>query len=177
MAVRVQGIASPERTGDICGCDAAGAKDDLNALVERGWLKYREGRLPGFALTPEGLEQLESLIADEGLRTSEDLSDLYERFVAVDVPVKKACERSQIDFEEGLHMLEQIHDKAKVIVRKITREAPRYAVYGQRLDSCMRRLLDGDRDAFTKPMTESYHHVWWELHTDLATTLGVEKES
>jgi hypothetical protein len=98
--------------------------------------------------------------------------------MTVDPLVKRACEKSQVDgFDAGLDALIAVHDKARVAVRKIVKCAERFETYQARLDSCMTRLLDGDTTAFTKPLAESYHQVWWELHTDLVTTLGVEKES
>ena len=33
----------------------------------------------------------------------------------------------------------------------------------------------GDGDWFTKPTIDSYHTVWFELHENLLSTLGIER--
>ena len=33
----------------------------------------------------------------------------------------------------------------------------------------------GEGDWFDKPLTDSYHTVWFELHEDLLATLGLER--
>jgi hypothetical protein len=33
----------------------------------------------------------------------------------------------------------------------------------------------GDLDWFTRPMIESYHTVWFELHENLLATLGIQR--
>ena len=37
--------------------------------------------------------------------------------------------------------------------------------------------ISGDTDWFTKPMLPSYHTVWFEMHEDLLSTLGIERGS
>jgi pyruvate,orthophosphate dikinase len=39
------------------------------------------------------------------------------------------------------------------------------------------RVEAGERDWFTKPLIDSYHTVWFELHEDLLSTLGKERAS
>ena len=51
----------------------------------------------------------------------------------------------------------------------------RFATYGPRLRSALQRVENGDVDWFTKPMIDSYHTVWFELHEDLLATLGIER--
>ena len=51
----------------------------------------------------------------------------------------------------------------------------RFAPYQPRLASAMARVVDGERDYFTKPIIDSFHTVWFELHEDLLTSLGLER--
>jgi hypothetical protein len=177
MTLRVQGIAAVERAAVGLGMQPAEAKTHLDDLVARELASERTGRLPGFSLAPGGVDALDKLLAEEGLRASQDLRDAYERFLVVDPLVKRACSKAQIDgFDTGLDDLTKVNDKARVVLRKIVAAAPRYANYRSRLESCMTRLLEGDATAFTKPLAESYHQVWWELHQDLLLTLGLERE-
>jgi hypothetical protein len=38
-------------------------------------------------------------------------------------------------------------------------------------------VLEGQPEWFTKPVIDSYHTVWFELHEDLLCTLGIERAS
>ena len=41
----------------------------------------------------------------------------------------------------------------------------------------LRRVRAGEHDWFTKPVIESYHTVWFELHEDLLASLGLDRSS
>lgn len=157
-------------------CEESEAEGILADLMARGYAKERTGRVPGVVLEPSGVDLLDKLLVDEGLRASDLLRDCYDRFAIVDPLIKKACEISQSEgFDAGLDALERAIDKARACVRRIVKCASRYGTYLARLDACMARLREGDSSAFTKHQAESFHQVWWELHTDLAVTLNVEK--
>ncbi len=51
----------------------------------------------------------------------------------------------------------------------------RFAGYGPRFSEALGRVRAGERDWFAKPMIDSYHTVWFELHEDLLATLGIER--
>ena len=53
----------------------------------------------------------------------------------------------------------------------------RFATYGDRFTYALKLVLDGEVDWFTKPMIESYHTVWFELHENLLSTLGIDRAS
>jgi hypothetical protein len=120
------------------------------------------------------------------------LTECYERFLQLNPRVLKVSSDWQIRRDGGVEVpndhsdpsydeevigrLGEIHDRAKMCMQKVAGCAPRFAPYETRLDSCMERLRDGDRTAFTAPLAESYHTVWFELHQDLLLTLGLERE-
>jgi pyruvate, orthophosphate dikinase len=39
----------------------------------------------------------------------------------------------------------------------------------------VKRVEAGEGDWFAKPVMPSFHTVWFELHEDLLTTLGLER--
>ncbi len=53
----------------------------------------------------------------------------------------------------------------------------RFGTYGPRLAAARVRVEAGEHDWMTKPMIDSYHSVWFELHEDLLATLGIERGS
>ena len=189
MALRVQGIAPPDRVAAATGDEPAGAAAKLADLAATGLAGERTGRVAGFTLTPKGIEHLDKLLADEGLRSSESLKDCYDLFMTINNRVLKVSSDWQVRdgspndhsdsiYDEGvIDRLVELNDRVRACMRKISACAPRFGPYGSRLDSCVDRLLAGDRSAFTAPLAESYHTVWFELHQDLLLTLGLERET
>jgi hypothetical protein len=51
----------------------------------------------------------------------------------------------------------------------------RYHPYEPRFGAALAKLDAGEREWFTKPLIDSYHTVWFELHEDLLSTLGIER--
>ena len=51
----------------------------------------------------------------------------------------------------------------------------RFEIYAPRFDYALDKLQNGEIDWFTKPVMESYHTVWFELHEDLLATLGIDR--
>ena len=41
--------------------------------------------------------------------------------------------------------------------------------------SALSRVESGDRDGFTRPLANSYHDIWMELHEDLLTGLKLAR--
>jgi hypothetical protein len=188
MALRVQGIASPERVAAATGDDTADVAAELTRLASSGYADERTGRVAGFALTITGSDQLDNLLVAENLRESEGLKDCYELFLTLNNRVLKLSsdwqlrdgapnDHSDPSYDEGvIDRLSELNDGVRACMRKIVGCAPRFAPYASRLDDCVERLLAGDTSAFTKPLAESYHTVWFELHQDLLLTLGLKRE-
>jgi hypothetical protein len=68
--------------------------------------------------------------------------------------------------------LATVHTQAVGFLEPAGAVMPRFARYPLRLGAALRRVRGGEIAAFTKPLTESYHDVWMELHQDLLTSLG-----
>jgi hypothetical protein len=51
----------------------------------------------------------------------------------------------------------------------------RFHNYGPRLSNALKKVESGEIDWFTKPIIDSYHTIWFELHEDLLSTLGIER--
>jgi hypothetical protein len=193
MALRVQGLSSPSRAAVASGSEPEATAARLEAAAKEGLVAERTGRVGGFTLTPEGATRLDGLLAAEGLRADPGLTDGYERFLMLNERVLRVCSDWQVRREHGIESpndhsdpsyddsvidrLCELHERAKTVVDMLAARAPRYGVYRSRLDDCAMRLQNGDRTAFTAPLAESYHTVWFELHQDLLLTLGLERES
>ena len=192
MVLRCQGLSSADRAAAALGTDTEDTAVRLKALAEAGLATERTGRLAGFTLTPAGIETLDALLASEGKRTDEQLSECYERFLQLNSRVLKVCSDWQVRRVGGAEVpndhsdaaydysvverLIGLHDRARECLTKMAACAPRFAQSRERLDRCVKRLEEGDRAAFTAPLAESYHTVWFELHQDLLLTLGLKRE-
>ena len=193
MALRVQGIAAVERVAVAAGTSVDEAESRLDALKDEGLADERAGRVSGFTLTAEGAEAVERLLAAEGLRGDQELTECYERFVLINERVLKASTDWQLRRDGAFEVandhsdphydasvidcLCELHARAKRCLETIACRAPRFAHYVPRLDRCVERLCEGDHSAFTGLLAESYHTVWFELHQDLLLTLGLEREA
>jgi hypothetical protein len=51
----------------------------------------------------------------------------------------------------------------------------RYGSYGDRLDAAIDRARSGETAYVDRPLVDSYHTVWFELHEDLLATLGLDR--
>ena len=51
----------------------------------------------------------------------------------------------------------------------------RYRHYAPRFAAALARLDAGELEWFTKPLIDSYHTIWFELHEDLLSSLGLER--
>jgi hypothetical protein len=190
MALRTQGLASVPRAAVAAGLGEDVTAKTLNGFADAGLAKLREGRATGFMLLPQGAARLDELLAEEGLRASDELCDCYDRFMQLNTRVLKVCSQWQLraddvpndhsdpDYDaEVVERLGGLHRRSAKCVGTIVECASRYVPYGSRLDVCVSRLESGDHTAFTSVMAESYHTVWFELHQDLLLTLGRERET
>jgi hypothetical protein len=193
MALRVQGISPAERAAVATGLSPDDAQSRLAGFVDEGLATERTGRVAGFTLTPTGAEALDNILAAESLRGDTELLEAYDRFLLLNQRVLKVCSDWQVRMQGGVEepndhsdpsydasvidRVVELNGSARKCLERMAERAARYATYSARLDRCIERLLAGDGKAFTAPLAESYHTVWFELHQDLLLTLGLERES
>jgi hypothetical protein len=189
-ALRLKGFASDEPIATAAGVDPA---DTLAALAADGLALKREGRLTGWTLTPDGRATHAKLIAEDldaaGCRAVVD--DAYQRFLAINENMLGCCTQWQLREVDGqqvpndhsdlahdasaVGLLAKIDDAVQGPCADLGAVLARFAGYGPRLRSAREKVEGGDTDWFTKPLIDSYHTVWFELHEDLLVTLGIER--
>ena len=165
----------------------------LRELEQAGLVLYREGRLTGWALTAAGRQRHRDAVAGElgaeGVRGR--IEDVYRRFLPVNRELLTVCTDWQMRQVDGRHVLNDHSDAGydrRVLARldrvdaagrplcaELGQVLVRDAAYGTRLANALDRVHEGDYDWFTKPVIDSYHTVWFELHEDLLSTLGIER--
>jgi DNA-binding MarR family transcriptional regulator len=176
--VKVKGFASAEAVAGSLGVDPGDVDPLLSSAVDRGHVKKREGRLSGYTLTAAGRERHEELrrvAVDDGIAAS--LGEAYEAFLKPNHEFKQLTTDWQLRDEGAdtaplLAKLDQMQVKVCDIVNIAAGVEPRFGVYRTRFTSALDRLHQGDASAFARPMSDSYHDVWMELHEDLVASLG-----
>ncbi len=193
--LRLKGFADAAAIAEAVGLGEADAKPELDQLVGDGLATYRDGRLSGFTLTPAGREAHARLLAEqlEASGRRADVQAAYERFLGINQDLLTICTAWQLREVGGEQVLndhtDPAHDAAVIgrladlhaavapICADLGAALDRFAGYGPRLAGALGKVQGGDVDWFTKPMIPSYHTVWFELHEDLLSTLGIERSS
>jgi len=180
-----EAAAVAELTG-LTEDDVAGRLDDLQT---EGLVLRRDGRLAGWALTAAGRADQEHRLAEE-LDTHDArgvVDDAYRRFLTLNPAFLQACTDWQMKgealndhcdpaYDRGVvDRLADIHASVEPVLDDLEATFERYHGYRPRLEKALARLRSGDNDWFTKPMIDSYHTVWFQLHEDLLNTLGIER--
>jgi len=191
-ALRLKGFAEADVVATSTGLDEDVAAKHLAALCDDGLVQRREGRVNGWSLTPAGRArhaELASAELDEsGKRDAVD--DCYRRFLDVNGDMLAVCTAWQLrdpqtindhsDAEYDADVVQRllgIHDRVRPVTADLRDALERYSRYGGRLRSALEKVVAGEHEWFTKPVIDSYHTVWFELHEDLLSTLGIERAS
>lgn len=192
--LRLKGFAEASAVAELVGLDEATVTSELEKAAERESVMFREGRRTGWALKPAGRVENERLLREELDETGErDLvQGAYDRFLALNGAMLATCTRWQVkdadaqvlndhtdpDYDAAvIDELQKLDDGVQPICADVSGVLDRFAVYAPRFSAALDKLRAGDLDWFTKPIVESYHTVWFELHEDLLATLGIDRAS
>ncbi|WP_433715429.1 pyruvate, phosphate dikinase [Nocardia sp. CA-084685] len=143
----------------------------------------------GVRLTPQGREQLAQLLAHERADLApSDLAAAYDEFCEFNAELKAVITAWQMkdastvnDHSDNtydaavLARLTTLHHGVAPLVRRIGTIAPRLAPYSGRLTRAVERMNGGDHSWVARPIMDSYHTVWFELHEDLIGLCGLNR--
>jgi hypothetical protein len=192
-ALRLKGVAAVDVLVESTGLDDAAVGSLVGQLADEGLVVERTGALEGWGLTPAGRVEHERLVAEEvdeaGARPT--VAGAYRRFRALNASVLEACSRWQVRDVDGRPVLNdhgdpdydaevvaeltRLQKRAEPLCDDLAAALDRYRPYGPLLRHAVDRVEAGDGDWFTKPTLPSYHTVWFELHEDLLSTLGLDR--
>ena len=188
-ALRLKGFAETGVVAAVAGVAEDEAARHLEKAAAAGHATRRDGRISGWALTPGGRNHHQELIAAEldgsGARTA--IEDGYRRFLDVNNELLTVCTDWQLrdnslnDHQDAgydaavIARLRAVDVRVQPVCTDLGQELRRFGAYGDRFTRALERVEAGDGDWFAKPMIDSYHTVWFELHEDLLATLGIER--
>jgi len=191
--LRLKGFADADALSAVVGVPSDEVRRHLDELAADELVLRRDGRLSGWALTPGGRKTHAELVAielDESGRRSE-VERAYRDFLALNRDLLEACTRWQLrpvedrqvpndhsdpEYDSAVvERLRGIDDAVQPVCARLGAALARFGAYGGRLARARRKVEEGEGEWFTRPVIDSYHTVWFELHEDLLVTLGIER--
>jgi hypothetical protein len=185
QAVRLKGRVSP---ADLAATLDAGPAD-IATTVQR---LNADGLLVGGAtlrLTPAGRERLSALLTEE--RNGVDATALkasYDEFRSINTDFKALVTDWQLkagqpnthddtDYDAAvLARLNGVHQRVLTIVAAAATQLPRLSGYSAKLQTALDKVKAGENAWLTRPLIDSYHTVWFELHEELILSVGLTRE-
>jgi DNA-binding MarR family transcriptional regulator len=185
QAVRLKGRVSPADLAQTLCTDDAHVAEMVRRLAADGLLV--EG--PTLRITPEGRAQLVELLAAE--RRDADpatLAAAYDEFRSINGEFKALVTDWQLkdgqpnshedaDYDGAvLARLDDVHQRVISIAATVTAQLPRLSGYPAKLSAALDRVKSGEIPWLTRPLIDSYHTVWFELHEELILAVGLTRE-
>ncbi|GAB6898307.1 hypothetical protein [Kineosporia succinea] len=184
-AVRTLGYASTARVAGRTGLPVATAEEhllDAQAFGQVSWTGYHGDG--GWSLTEAGKAHEEKLLAAEldatGARAL--VEAVHHDFLPLNETVSATCTAWQLaelemtddppTLTEILAALSGPARRLEGLEQRLTSVLPRFAGYHERFAGALERA-EHDLHWVTGTDRDSCHRVWFELHEDLAATLGL----
>ena len=183
QAVRLKGRVSRDDLATTLGGDVV---DVVDRLVGSGLLL--DG--PTLRLSPEGRGRLEGLLADE--RSHLDgaaVLAVYDEFRSVNAEFKSLVTDWQLkDGQPNTHedtrydaavlaRLDDVHRRVTPIIAAAAAQLPRLNRYSVKLQTALDNIHAGETIWLARPLIDSYHTVWFELHEELILAAGLIRET
>jgi hypothetical protein len=186
QAVRLKGRVSPADLAATVDEDPATVATTIEDLTESGLLVEGKATLK---LSPDGRTRLTELLTTErkGIDTAA-LAAAYDDFRSVNADFKVLVSDWQLkDGERNAHdvadydtavlgRLDGVHERVVPIVAAAAAEIPRLSAYSDKLARALSCIKAGDTVWLTRPIIDSYHTVWFELHEELILAAGLTRE-
>ncbi|BBY41347.1 hypothetical protein MMAN_54810 [Mycobacterium mantenii] len=188
QGVRLKGRVSPADLAATLGADLG----DITPVVER---LTAAGLLTGGAtlrITLSGSERLAGLLAEEreGMEPTA-MAAAYDDFRAVNADFKRLVTDWQLkggpagvpnthddaDYDAAvLARLDDVHARVMPIIEAAAAQLPRLSAYAMKLTAALDKIKAGETTWLSRPLIDSYHTVWFELHEELIVASGLTRE-
>lgn len=188
QGVRLKGRVSRTDLAATLGVDPGDIGPVVEELSAAGLLA--EGAT--VQITRSGSERLATLLAQE--REDIDagaMAAAYGDFRAVNADFKRLVTDWQLRGGPGgvpnahddaeydatvLARLDDVHARAVPIVEAVAAQLPRLHAYATKLAAALDKIKAGETAWLTRPLIDSYHTVWFELHEELIVAVGLTRE-
>lgn len=192
--LKLKGFAEADAVAAVVGLPADHVREALASHVDAGRAMRREGRISGFALTPAGRSHHGELLAADVAASgaADTVRGHYEEFLVLNRDLLAVCTAWQVkDLEanvlndhtdpaydaEVIGRLRAVHVGVSPVCGGLTGSVARYGAYHPRFEVALAKVEAGEQEWFARPIIDSYHTVWMELHEDLLASLGIDRAS
>jgi hypothetical protein len=185
QAVRLKGRVRPADLAKTLDVDVADIAEAIRQLVAGGLLI--EG--PTLRISPNGRTRLADLLATERRDVdSAALGAAYHEFRLVNTDFKALVTDWQLkdgrpnnhedaDYDGAvLARLYDVHQRVAPITAAVAAQLPRLSAYPAKLTAALDKVKAGEIAWLTRPLIDSYHTVWFELHEELILAVGLTRE-
>jgi hypothetical protein len=176
QAVRLKGRIGRSELADKMGVETTA----VDRLVDEGLLVDAAN----VRLTPSGRERLGGLLAAE--RATVDAvaaGAVYDDFSTINAEFKPAISQWQLTRDPAaapgdaaniavLTRVDELHRAVVPVIEAAGELVPRLAAYAPLLAAALARATAGDMAWLSRPIVDSYHTVWFELHEELIGLAG-----
>ncbi|ODR27573.1 MULTISPECIES: hypothetical protein [Mycolicibacterium] len=184
QAVRLKGRVRPATLATTLDEDESTVNSKVQQLAEADLLASGST----VRLSTAGRARLDELLAAERLDVDGDaIMRSYEEFRGVNRNFKSLVSAWQLKDGEPndhtdtdhdaavLRSLDDVHRTVLPILTAVAGQLPRLGSYAARLSAALEQIKAGDTSWFTRPLVDSYHTVWFELHEELIGAAGLTR--
>lgn len=185
QAVRLKGRVSRDGIAATVDEPSDAVAAAVTAAVDSGFLIEAKT----IRLSDEGRSRLAQLLAAErqGIDTTV-IAGAYDEFRGVNAEFKALVSDWQLkDGEPNPHddaeydasvlaRLDGVHQGVTPIIATVATQLPRLGNYSVKLQSALEKVHAGETTWLTRPIIDSYHTVWFELHEELIVAAGLTRE-
>jgi hypothetical protein len=188
QAVRLKGRVAPADLAATLGADLDSITRTVERLSASGLLV--EGTT--LKLSSSGRTRLETLLADErkGI-DSAAIAAAYHDFHSVNAdfkalvtdwqlkggPAGKPNTHDDTEYDAAmLARLDDVHARVIPIIDAAATQLSRLNAYSSKLLVALGKVKAGETAWLTRPLIDSYHTVWFELHEELIGAMGLTRE-
>ncbi|MEU0992087.1 transcriptional regulator [Streptomyces sp. NPDC005953] len=190
--LRCIGFTSLARVAAAVGLSADEVQSELIDLAVAGLVTHTAGDFGGWGLTEAGRAQdAEQITAElEAAGTRAVVNTAYEGFLVLNPELLDLCTAWQLRTVDGvmimndhtdsdhdrrvLRRLMDLDQRAETVCADLSATMLRFRRYRARFTGALDRARSGELD-YVADNLDSYHTVWFQLHEDLLTTLGISR--
>lgn len=184
--VALKGRVSADMIAGSLDADPSAVRATLDGFAERELVTSTP---TGYRITPTGRARCSELVDAEHHATDQSMvRAIYETFCEHNTELKAIIvdwqnrgpeqpnDHSDGDYDRFvLERLLALHKRVVPLLNQIAKVAPRLSHYPPRLDRAADAVAAGDHSFVSRPMVDSYHTVWFELHEDLIGLAGLTR--
>lgn len=186
--VAIKGRASADVVAGSLEVDSPVVQQALDGLAERELVKTTP---MGYRITPGGRTRCSELLDAEHQATDQSaVTAIYETFCKHNAELKAVItdwqtrgpdqpnDHSDGDYDRAvLDRLLTLHQEVLPLLDQIGEVATRLSHYKPRLQRAADAVAAGDHTYVSRPILDSYHTVWFELHEDLIGLAGLTRSA